>query len=175
MLDFAAKGSLEDTTMWTAMQKLFGTDNMVVMINPTTVSITRNDSIRTDRDALRVALNEVSSQRILIPINCSGNHWCAIIVNSATDEILLYDPMHSSYMASIRAVAGSLVSLLPGAGVKRYRTRLYESSLGIQTDSYNCGVYVLLVFEMLCGANAVGAVDKKMLQCLRYRYLCMCL
>ncbi|KAG6949340.1 hypothetical protein JG687_00014928 [Phytophthora cactorum] len=84
----------------------------------------------------------------------------------ATAEIILYDPMHSSYMTSILSVAGSL-------GVTRYHIRTYEASHGIQMDSYTCGVYVLAVFQMLCRAFAVGTFDKKMRQCLRYRYLCI--
>ncbi|KAF1786402.1 hypothetical protein GQ600_4942 [Phytophthora cactorum] len=88
----------------------------------------------------------------------------------ATAEIILYDPMHSSYMTSILSVAGSLT-----LGVTRYHIRTYEASHGIQMDSYTCGVYVLAVFQMLCRSFAVGTFDKKMRQCLRYRYLCIAL
>ncbi|KAF1783777.1 hypothetical protein GQ600_12557 [Phytophthora cactorum] len=45
----------------------------------------------------------------------------------------------------------------------------------VQTDSYNCGVYVLLAFKVFCGAEPLGHLDKKTLQCLRYRYLRMCM
>ncbi|ETP53737.1 hypothetical protein F442_01382 [Phytophthora nicotianae P10297] len=55
------------------------------------------------------------------------------------------------------------------------RVGTYESGLGVQVDSYNCGVYVLLAFEIFCGAEPLGHVDKKTLQCLRYRYLRMCM
>ncbi|KAI9980281.1 hypothetical protein PInf_026462 [Phytophthora infestans] len=54
---------------------------------------------------------------------------------------------------------------------KPARVRAFESGLGVQTDSYNCGIYVLLAFEMFCGAEPLGYLDKKTLQCLRYRYL----
>ncbi|OWZ12419.1 Glycoside hydrolase [Phytophthora megakarya] len=59
----------------------------------------------------------------------------------------------------------------------RPSTRLvnHDPGLGIQTDSYICGVYVLLAFEMFCGSEPLGNLSKTTLQCLRYRYLCMCL
>ncbi|GMF23146.1 unnamed protein product [Phytophthora fragariaefolia] len=38
----------------------------------------------------------------------------------------------------------------------------------------NCGVYVLLAFEIFGGASPLGYVNKQTLQCLRYRYLRLC-
>ncbi|KAF1773600.1 hypothetical protein GQ600_7342 [Phytophthora cactorum] len=46
---------------------------------------------------------------------------------------------------------------------------------GVQLDSYNCGLFVLLAFEHVTGVPSVGRMDKKLLMYLRYRYLSLCL
>ncbi|POM62998.1 hypothetical protein PHPALM_27779 [Phytophthora palmivora] len=56
---------------------------------------------------------------------------------------------------------------------KRQESRALECD--VQSDSYNCGVYVLLAFEIFCGSESLGHLDKKTLQCMRYRYLRMCM
>eukprot|EP00644_Phytophthora_capsici_P019284 jgi/Phyca11/132892/e_gw1.255.8.1 len=116
----------------------------------------------------------MSNERVLLPINCNGVHWCSIMVDLATSEVLIYDPMSSSYMANARDVAQILIPLLPTPAKTRYRIRTYESELGTQMDSYNCGLFVLVAFEMFCGANVPGKRSRSLLQYLRYRYLCMC-
>ncbi|KAF1785472.1 hypothetical protein GQ600_2957 [Phytophthora cactorum] len=47
--------------------------------------------------------------------------------------------------------------------------------MGVQLDSYNCGLFVLLAFEHVTGVPSVGQMDKKLLMYLRYRYLSLCL
>ncbi|KAK1934612.1 Zinc finger SWIM domain-containing protein 3 [Phytophthora citrophthora] len=37
----------------------------------------------------------------------------------------------------------------------------HDPGLGVQTDSFNCGVYVLLAFEIFCGSEPLGVINKK--------------
>ncbi|KAG3077192.1 hypothetical protein PC121_g7490 [Phytophthora cactorum] len=88
-------------------------------------------------------------------------------------KVAIYDSSSSTYLTCVRSVAQTLITLLPEGARPSPRVQTYESGLGAQVDSYNCGVYVLLAFEMFCGAESLGHLDKKSLQCLRYRYLYM--
>ncbi|KAG2826101.1 hypothetical protein PC111_g9111 [Phytophthora cactorum] len=88
-------------------------------------------------------------------------------------KVAIYDSSSSTYLTCVRSVAQTLITLLPEGARPSPRVQTYESGLGVQVDSYNCGVYVLLAFEMFCGAEPLGHLDKKSLQCLRYRYLYM--
>ncbi|KAG6616185.1 uncharacterized protein IUM83_03827 [Phytophthora cinnamomi] len=66
-------------------------------------------------------------------------------------------------------------TMLPDGVRPSARLVTHDPGLGVQSDSYNCGVYVLLAFEMFCGSEPLGHLDKKTLQCMRYRYLRMCM
>eukprot|EP00644_Phytophthora_capsici_P016024 jgi/Phyca11/115361/e_gw1.28.460.1 len=115
-------------------------------------------AVSIDTDGLARIVFGMSDEMALLPINCTGIHYCSIMTKLATADIVLYDPMYSSYMANVRNVAQVLIPLPPGSSRTRYRIRNYESELGMQHDSYNCGVFVLLAFEMFCGANTPAIV-----------------
>ncbi|GMF18951.1 unnamed protein product [Phytophthora fragariaefolia] len=72
----------------------------------------------------------VSNERLLIPMNCNGNHWRAIMVNLQTHEIRHYDPMMSSYGVSIRAVTQRLLQFMPRSE-RRYKVDPYVTDMGI--------------------------------------------
>ena len=74
----------------------------------------------------------------------------------------------------MRSLAEKLTSMVPDASPRRYRVRVYTDDLGVQVDSYNCGIYMLLAFEIFTGADKMKLLSKKELQYLRYRYLRMC-
>ncbi|KAG2786496.1 hypothetical protein PC129_g5084 [Phytophthora cactorum] len=95
------------------------------------------------------------------------------MMNLDKGKVAIYDSSSSTYLTCVRSVAQTLITLLPEGARPSPRVQTYESGLGVQVDSYNCGVYVLLAFEMFCGAEPLGHLDKKSLQCLRYRYLYM--
>ncbi|ETK88635.1 hypothetical protein F441_07280 [Phytophthora nicotianae CJ01A1] len=97
------------------------------------------------------------------------------MMNLNEGKVAIYDSSSSSYLISVRSVAQMLISLLPNDARPRPRMQTFEPGLEVQVDSYNCGIYVLLAFEMFCGAEPLGHLDKKTLQCLHYRYLCMCM
>ncbi|KAG3110498.1 hypothetical protein PI124_g19673 [Phytophthora idaei] len=107
------------------------------------------------KEAIRNKMAGLSEEKVLFPVNCNGNHWCFMVMNLEKGKML--------------------ISLLPNGARPSQRVQTYESGLGVQVDSYNCGVYVLLTFKVFCGAEPLGHLDKKTLQCLRYRYLRMCM
>eukprot|EP00644_Phytophthora_capsici_P003503 jgi/Phyca11/116822/e_gw1.31.388.1 len=172
LLDLAARGSLGDEYMYAVMNVMFASTPGVVTIDSSHVGVVVNGKNTTDMEGLASLFAGVSDEKVLVPINCNGNHWCAIMIDLSTESIYTYDPMSSSYAASVRAVAHKLVGVLP-IPKDRYHHQSYASSIGIQTDNYNCGIYVLLAFEAFTGASDVGYVNKQRLQLLRYRYLCM--
>ncbi|KAI9995002.1 hypothetical protein PInf_011887 [Phytophthora infestans] len=173
VLDLAAKGRLSDVTMSTVFNKVFGPSPDVIVVSPHAITVSMNIG-HMDVDTLKGSFFGAATERVLIPINCNSSHWCAIMISLATGEVKCYDPMQSTYKVGVRAKAEQLKALLPDrAG--RYHVGFYDADFGIQTDSYNCGIYVLLASEVFSGATSPGVVDSQKLRCLRYRYLKMCM
>ncbi|GMF56100.1 unnamed protein product [Phytophthora fragariaefolia] len=132
--------------------------------------------IVTDRGHFKRALvGATKSMKVLWPINCNNNHWCAVLMDLQKGRVYIYDSMATSYTTSVRVVAEQLITTLAADVRPSSRFMTHDPGLGVQTDSYNCGVYVLLAFELFCGSEPLGHLDKKTLQCMRYRYLCMCM
>ncbi|KAI9998045.1 hypothetical protein PInf_002379 [Phytophthora infestans] len=96
------------------------------------------------------------------------------MVDLEKGRVHVYDSMASSYMIGVRAVAQQMIMMLPGGVRPSARLVTHDHKLGVQYDSYNCGVYVLLAFEMFSGSEPLGHLDKKTLQCMRYRYFRIC-
>lgn len=96
-------------------------------------------------------------------------------MNLGKGKVVIYDSGSSSYLLSVRSIAQMLLLLLPDGARPRRRVQTYESGLGVQVDSHNCGVYALLAFKMFHEAELLGHLDKRTLQCLRYRYLRICM
>ncbi|EEY69673.1 uncharacterized protein PITG_19292 [Phytophthora infestans T30-4] len=69
--------------------------------------------------------------------------------------VTVYEPMNSSYGVKVRPLAHELVTMLPDFAPRKYRVRMYESDLGVQVDSYNCGMYMLLAFEIFAGSTTM--------------------
>ncbi|GMF47033.1 unnamed protein product [Phytophthora fragariaefolia] len=76
----------------------------------------------------------------------------------------IYDPMKSSYTVRVPALAESLIVQLPDYAPRKYRVHHYQTDLGIQVDSFNCGVYVLLAFEVFAGAQGLCMLGREELQ-----------
>ncbi|EGZ12566.1 hypothetical protein PHYSODRAFT_317582 [Phytophthora sojae] len=154
---------------------MFRQNHAVVIVDPTYIQIGRRGEVNVNMDTIREIFFGMSDEKVLIPINVSGIHWCCIMIDLTKNDVLLYDSMCSSYLTKVRVVAEMLVAIIPDARVKRYRIRRVDGDLGIQFDSYNCGIYVLVSFELFVREERTGALDKDLLKCLRYRYLCMCM
>jgi hypothetical protein len=173
MVDLAAKETLSAQARQMILQKLFGADPSVRVIDPSNLGIS-NGAVTTDSGHLKRALAGVTKEmKVLFPINCNNNHWCAVLMDLKKGRV--YGSMASSYAASVRAVAQQMILMLSDGVRPSARLVTHDPGLGVQSDSYNCGVYVLLAFEMFCGSEPLGHLDKKTLQCMRYRYLRMCM
>ncbi|KUG01823.1 hypothetical protein AM587_10004481 [Phytophthora nicotianae] len=167
VLALVGKELISDEVMHKLLTKLFLPGSGVVVFDASTLGVVVDGEVSTSNDVIREALSGVSNDKVLIPVNCHGNHWCSIMINLEGGTVDVYDSSSSSYLVGVRAVAQKMMILLPTNVKKPARVRTFESSQGVQTDSYNCGIYVLLGFEMFCGAEPLGYLDKKTLQCLR--------
>ncbi|ETP44257.1 hypothetical protein F442_09138 [Phytophthora nicotianae P10297] len=146
-----------------------------LVIDPSNIGIS-NGAVTTDSEYFQRALARVTKKmKVLFPINCNNNHWCAVLMDMQKGRVYVYDSMASSYADSVRAVAQKMIMMLPDGVRPSARLVTHDPGLGVQSDSYNCGVYVLLAFEIFCGSEPLGHLDKKTLQCMRYRYLRMCM
>ncbi|KAI9994458.1 hypothetical protein PInf_011090 [Phytophthora infestans] len=155
------------------LHKLFGAKSSVLEIDPSNMGIS-NGALTTDSRYFKLALAGVTKKmKVLFPISCNNNHWYAVLMDLEKGRVYVYASMASSYMIGVRAVAQKMTMMLPDGVSPSARLVTYDSGLGAQCDSYNCGVYVLLTFEMFCGSEPLGHLDKKTLQCMRYRYLCI--
>ncbi|ETN10429.1 hypothetical protein PPTG_22740 [Phytophthora nicotianae INRA-310] len=176
VLDLAAKGSLGDEIMTTVMTKLFSANPILNVASPHMISVPVNGKIWTDNQALVTLFFGAPTGKFLIPVNCNQNHWCSIMVGiGEKKKLYYYDPMGSSYKNGVRLAAQVVKQLITDQLLDGCRAQSYGSHLGIQTDSYTCGIYVLLAFELFAGAPSPGILGKKTLQYLRYRYLHMCI
>ncbi|KAE9296880.1 hypothetical protein PR003_g23647, partial [Phytophthora rubi] len=175
MVDLAAKETISALVMQMILHKLFDADPSIRVIDPSNLGIT-NGAITTESGHFKRALaGATKKMKVLWPINCNNSHWCAVLMELEKGRVYVYDYMASSYATSVRAVAQLLITMLPDDVRPSSRLVTHDPGLGIQSDRYNCGVYVLLAFEMFCGSEPLGHLDKKTLQCMRYRYLRMCM
>ncbi|KAG3135983.1 hypothetical protein PC128_g25975 [Phytophthora cactorum] len=173
-LDLAAKSQLIDGAMMKVLHKLSATNPSIVVTDRVVWGAVVDGKIDLPTESLKEMFVCTSNEKILLPINCNERHWCGIMVEMEKNRILHYDLMKYSYILSVRAIAQRLAICLPSAS-ERYYVEPYTTELGVQADSYNCGIYVLLAFEEFIGGNKLEFRDKKMLQYLRYRYLSMLL
>ncbi|GMF34551.1 unnamed protein product [Phytophthora fragariaefolia] len=172
-LELVGKSALGDDTVNTLMMKMFAGQVNIVVINTSVIGNIMNGFMPVE--SMRNLFTGVSTKKILIPVICGKNHWCSIMMDLVMKDVCIYDPMNSSYGVNLRPIADKLTMMVPDAAPRRYRVRAYQSDLGVQIDSYNCGVYMLVAFEVFVGTENISQLSRKELQYLRYRYLCMCL
>ncbi|KAE9041417.1 hypothetical protein PR001_g6625 [Phytophthora rubi] len=172
-LELVGKSALGDDTVNTLMLKMFAANVNTVVVDTSVAGNVMNGFMPVE--SMQKICTGVTKEQILIPVICGKNHWCSIMMDLMTKDVCIYDPMNSSYGVNLRPIADKLAMMVPNAAPRRYRVRAYHSDLGVQVDSYNCGVYMLLAFELFAGAENISQLSRKELQYLRYRYLCMCL
>ncbi|KAE9292500.1 hypothetical protein PF008_g25047 [Phytophthora fragariae] len=175
ILDWTARQLISDEAMMDVLSRKYGSASGISVIDPSSLGVVVEGTVRAPRKDIQRGMASLSTEKVLVPLNCGGNHWCAILMDLSKGECYVYDSTASSYISSVRAVAQTMLDLLPPGAHKTFRARIYDPGLGIQSDNYNCGIYVLLAFEIFCEAEPLGLVNRSMLQCMRYRYLRMCL
>ncbi|KAE9341402.1 hypothetical protein PF008_g10642 [Phytophthora fragariae] len=172
-LELVGKSALGDDTVNTLMLKMFAANVNTVVVDTSVAGNVMNGFMPVE--SMQKICTGVTKEQILTPVICGKNHWCSIMMDLMTKDVCIYDPMNSSYGVNLHPIADKLAMMVPNAAPRRYRVRAYHSDLGVQVDSYNCGVYMLLAFELFAGAENISQLSRKELQYLRYRYLCMCL
>ncbi|GMG18186.1 unnamed protein product [Phytophthora fragariaefolia] len=171
IVDLAAKETLSAQVMQLILHNLFGADPSIRVIDPSNLGVSYGAITTEIGHFKRAFAGATKTMKILCPINCNNSHWCAVLMDLGKCRAYVYDSMASSYISSVLAVTQQLVIMLPEDVRPNTRLLTHDPGLGVQTDSYNCGVYVLLAFEIFCGSEPLGHIDKKTLQCMRYRYL----
>ncbi|KAE9047384.1 hypothetical protein PR003_g2886 [Phytophthora rubi] len=158
LLYVARKGTLGDKVMQTITAKLFGNNPSIIGLDCARFGAII-DGINVDE--IKPVMYGVSDEKVLIPINCNGNHWCFIMIDLGNALLYYYDPMASIYAMKLRVLASKLKDVIQVADDRRIRVQPLTTNMGIQVDSYNCGVYNLLAFEMFVnpGAEPDGLVE----------------
>ncbi|KAG1687255.1 hypothetical protein DVH05_005305 [Phytophthora capsici] len=109
VVDLAAKETLSAQVMQKVLHKLFDADQRVLVIDPSILAIS-NGAITTDSTYFKQALSGVTTKRkVLFPINCNNNHWCAVLMDLEKGRVFVYDSMASTYATSVRAVTQNMI------------------------------------------------------------------
>ncbi|KAG1702270.1 hypothetical protein DVH05_010060 [Phytophthora capsici] len=172
-LELVGKSALGDNSVDILLSNLFASRAEVITVNTGLTGNVMNGYASVET-MLSIFLG-VTTEKVLIPVICGKNHWCSVMMDLSQIEVFIYDPMNSTYGVNIRPLIEKLVAMVPDFVPRKYRTRAYQSDLGVQVDNYNCGIYMLVAFEIFCGAESLSLLSKKEIQYLRYRYLCMCI
>ncbi|GMF38420.1 unnamed protein product [Phytophthora fragariaefolia] len=120
-----------DSTMATLLNKLFGADPSIIVASPNIVSVSVSEEVTTDAEGLEAIFFGASSDRVIIPVNCNGNHWSSIMIDLGAKHIYFYDPMKSKYKLGVRAVAHQIAVRISGWRQHQYRVQGYTPDLGI--------------------------------------------
>ncbi|POM73684.1 LOW QUALITY PROTEIN: Hypothetical protein PHPALM_9450 [Phytophthora palmivora] len=163
-LDQVHKQHLSDTTKRLVMTARFGMIRDVVTLDATALGIAADTKMAIDYAAVDNLFVGMSTERVLLPINCNGNHWCAVMIDLPRRSVYVYDPMKSSY-----AVSPSLKILPLAYQTPELLANMSKGLCHVLTDRYNCGMYVLLTFEEFVWEKCIEVVDMHTLQFLRFR------
>ncbi|PRP89434.1 hypothetical protein PROFUN_01297 [Planoprotostelium fungivorum] len=129
-------------------------------IHPSTVFMTTFMSGSEISEVLS-ALDLTSKSLVFLPINnnrdvnkMGGSHWSLLVFNHHDRAFHHYDSSSGMNSSAAQNVAAKLSSLLPVASAK-----VEEEVSPQQSNSYDCGVYVLALSELLAECN--GEVHEK--------------
>ncbi|KUG01940.1 hypothetical protein AM587_10004841 [Phytophthora nicotianae] len=120
VLALAGKEVITDEVMHKILTKLLGFKPNIAIFDSSTLGIVVDGSVSTSNEIIREALAGVTNEKVLIPVNCNGNQWCAIIMYLAGGVVHVYDSSSSSYLVSVRAVAQKIVLLPPHVQKKQF-------------------------------------------------------
>ncbi|KAG3171322.1 hypothetical protein PI124_g3232 [Phytophthora idaei] len=101
------------------MVKLFGPRKDVIVVSPDVIGSFGDVVTSVSMSMFADAIAGVKNEKILIPVCCHKYHWCAIMIDVELKDVYIYDPMASSYIVSIRAIAEKLVTQLPDYAPRR--------------------------------------------------------
>ncbi|KAI9999295.1 hypothetical protein PInf_004117 [Phytophthora infestans] len=167
ILDLIGKTQLSNDTMGFVMSSLFESKASIITLDTNVIGPIEHGAVSGPMTVFADMFKNLSKEKILIPVCCNKNHWCGIMVDVERTEAIVYDPMDSTYMVGVRALTEKIVTQLSNFAPRQYRVSPYRGNLGVQVDSFNCGMYVLLAFEVFAGADGLSYLNRKGLQYLR--------
>lgn len=97
-----------------------------------------------------------------------ADHWAAVCVDTRA-QVIYYLDTSGLCRQSLTKVIDQLAKKLPNAS---YRTRYYQP-FSQQLDNYNCGIFTVMFYESLISARVFPVIDRRLLQAIRCR--CMCI
>nr|CCA18087.1 conserved hypothetical protein [Albugo laibachii Nc14] len=155
LLSLVGKSPLMDGAVAAVLRRLFQAEKGVTLMPALLAEATDCDGIR---EMFRGVFDNNVTAHVFVPLNLGNAHWCGIVVHLSRQEILCYDPMASSYTLAARKVALELSRLYAQHYGIRFRVRAYEASSGIQDDTYNCSVFLMLFAEETILGKRAGRV-----------------
>ncbi|KAJ0391763.1 hypothetical protein P43SY_012097 [Pythium insidiosum] len=171
------------TTLMDVIQRTSVRRVLVLPIHATTIPFLHQDLLRTapaieSLQYLGSLAGNASLPVIIAAIHFDDpEHWCGLVFDIATNTFTSFDPLQSvdRYSTIEWWVGKHLNPCIPRFHQAVPQSKRFTSLQ--QQDTYNCGVLVLLFFEIVLKgiATAYFAPDKlkHTLQYARYRYLCM--
>ncbi|KAM8877515.1 sentrin-specific protease 8 [Synchiropus splendidus] len=87
-----------------------------------------------------LAVNDNSNQ------SAGGSHWSLLVFHRNSNQFIHYDSQNASNLVHARRIAMKLEPFL-GSGRK---VHLVEEDCPQQCNSYDCGMYVICIAEILC-------------------------
>ncbi|ETO68717.1 hypothetical protein F444_14503 [Phytophthora nicotianae P1976] len=123
-LDLVGKLPLGDSTVNTLMLELFAERVDTIVVNTAIAGNVMNGFLPVE--TRKNVFLGVTGEKILIPVICSKNHWCSVVIDLKAKEVLVYDPLNSSFGVKVRTLADKLVTILPGFVPRKYRVRSHE-------------------------------------------------
>jgi len=79
-------------------------------------------------------------------LSAGGSHWSLLMYNKQTNSFHHYDSCNAYNTSAARSLARNVEPFLHAKGSPAF----VESRCPQQTNSYDCGVYVICVAEELC-------------------------
>eukprot|EP00854_Cymbomonas_tetramitiformis_P033075 gene33075-42279_t len=128
---------LANTYVWTMMKQLCN-------INDVSKKMTFDRLIKQNADIY------------IFPVLIRGNHWIAITFNIKEDCIFVYDSLKSTKMyneTEFKKVYKTFINLRHQCSVDRPEKNIkiqYVNMGPRQSNTYDCGIYVLSFAEMMC-------------------------
>lgn len=137
-------------------------------------SFVRNKNGSADLTAEDETVLQANKKRLTLIPRYESGHWTGLVVDGSNHMITFYDSLNvAETVKDLENLSRKVIAPVLSKGGGRWRARPYAGLE--QTDRVNCGVYVLLFFEMYLfdvRCDTTDLTDDK-LNSLRARYVHM--
>ncbi|OWY96311.1 hypothetical protein PHMEG_00033450, partial [Phytophthora megakarya] len=170
LLDIAGDESPSDVSIRAIMRANFGNKTDTVCVDPSLISVVVGGKARSNFAGIKPSWSGVAHKTFVIPVNVD-KHWCGIMIDMDTGDVQVYDPLSSSDQADVVSVAKKLTAFIMPTPAKRFRQSTFVSGLGMQSDTYNWGIYVMAAFQKFYGGAIIEGGSRQHLIQLRLQYM----